>query len=246
MTLFIAICDDDKRIGAELEATIETILDKQCINYKIDVYFTGEELCKKMEQGTYYNLIFLDIEFAQNAINGVMVGKIIRDEHHNEMVDIVYISWKTKYIIELFANRPFDFLQKPLDNDKIEPVLQKYIKLSGLWAEDFTYKIGHDTYKVQIKDIVYLQAVKRKIVLHLADGRKDEFYGTLKEVYKNQLQMHDFIFIHAAYVVNYDHIAVIKYDQISLTADGGALPISPQKRKDARDKYFTITERRRG
>ena len=246
MTLFIAICDDDKHIGADLETTLMDILGKQGINYKIDIYFTGEELCRKMEQGSYYNLIFQDIEFAQNAINGVAVGNIIREVHQNEMVSIVYISWKTKYALELFANRPFDFLQKPLDYEKVEPVVQKYIQVNGLWSEDFTYKVGHDTYKARIKDIVYLQSAKQKIVLHLADGRKEEFYGALKKVYQDQLQRHDFIFIHAAYVVNYDYIEVVKYDHVVLQADRTTLPISPQKRKDARDKYFAINERRAG
>jgi len=31
-----------------------------------------------MENGAIYNLIFMDIEFAKNAINGVEVGRLIR------------------------------------------------------------------------------------------------------------------------------------------------------------------------
>jgi len=245
MTLFVAICDDDKRVSAELEIFLTDIFDKLNIKYEIDVYFTGESLCEKMGNGTHYNLIFLDIEFAKNAINGIQVGRTIREAHRNHMAAIVYISWQMAYSMQLFAIRPFDFLIKPLDYKKIEPVVKAYVNIAGVWSGDFTYKSGHDNYKLQIKDIVYLQSVGRKIVLHLTDGRKEEFYGSLKEVYQDQLQGFDFIFIHSSYVVNYDHIAVVKYDKVILTSDATPLPISQPKRKEVREAYYEITERRR-
>ena len=245
MTIFVAICDDEKRIGAELERAVLDILGKMNVKVEIDVYFTGEDLCAKMEAGAHYNLIFLDIAFAKNAINGVEVGRLIRKAHQNNMVSIVYISWEMKYSMQLFEIRPLHFLIKPLNYKKVEEVVRTYLELAGLWSGDFTYKIGHDSYKVQVKDIVYLQSMKRKLILHLADGRKEEFYGTLKAAYQEQLQRFDFLFIHVSYVVNYDYIAAVKYDELLLT-DGRALPISRQKRREVTEAYCTITERRRG
>ena len=246
MTLFIAICDDERRIGAELERVVMDILDKINISCEIDVYFTGEDLCLKMENGAHYNLIFLDIEFAQNSINGVEVGRLIREAHDNNMVSIVYISWEMKYSMQLFDIRPLNFLLKPLDYAKVEQVVRTYLKLSGLCSGDFTYKVGHNVYKVQLRDIVYLQSDKRKLILHLADGSKEEFYGILKDVYQEQLQRYDFLFIHASYVVNYDYIAAVKYNELILTNKKTPLPISQQKRKKVREAYYEIMEKRRG
>ena len=245
MVLFVAICDDEKRIGTELENALIDIFSKLNIKYEIDIYFTGEELCAKMERGAHYNLIFLDIEFAKNAINGVEVGRHIREEHCNHMVSIVYISWEMKYCMQLFDIRPLNFLIKPLDYEKVGQVINTYLSISGLWSGDFTYKAGHDTYKVYIKDIVYIQSVKRKLILHLADGRKEEFYGTLKEVYQEQLQRFDFLFIHAAYAVNYDYIAAVKYDELILSNSVASLPISQPRRKEVREAYYNIMEKRR-
>jgi DNA-binding LytR/AlgR family response regulator len=245
MTLFVAICDDERRIGAELERSIMDILGKMNVKCEIDVYFTGEELCSKMEAGAHYNLIFLDIEFAKNAINGVEVGRLIRKAHHNNMVSIVYISWEMKYSMQLFDIRPLHFLLKPLDYEKVEEVIRTYLELAGLWSGEFTYKVGHDTYKVQIKDIVYLQSAKRKLIIYLAAGKREEFYGTLKEVYQEQLQRFDFLFVHASYVVNYDYIAAVKYDELILMDGITSLPISRHKRKEVTEGYCTITERRR-
>jgi len=69
-------------------------------------------------------------------------------------------------------------------------------------------------------------------MLYLADGRKEEFYGTLKEVYQEQLQRFDFILIHASCIVNYDYIAIAKYDEMVLIDSITSLPISQPKRKE--------------
>ena len=244
MSLFIAICDDEKRICAELESALIGILGKLNIEYEIDVYFAGEELCAKMESKAHYNLVFLDIEFAKNAINGVEIGKFIREEYRNDMVSIVYISWEMKYSMQLFDIRPFNFLIKPLDYNKVEQVIKTYLDISRLWLEVFTYKIGHGIYKVQIKDIIYMQNDMRKVVLHLSDGRKEEFYGTLNEVYEKQLQSFDFFFIHASYLVNFDYIAALKYNEVVLT-NGSTLPLSKPKKAGAREAYYEIMEKRR-
>jgi len=246
MTQFVAICDDERAIGSELERVIMNILGKMNIKYEIDVYFTGEDLHLKMKNGAHYNLIFLDIEFAQNSINGVEVGRLIREAHNNNMVSIVFISWEMKYSMQLFDIRPLNFLIKPLCYKKVEQVIKTYLKLTGLWSGDFTYKIAHDVFKVQLRDIVYLESDKRKIILHLSDGRKEEFYGILKEVYQEQLQKYDFLFIHASYVVNYDYITAVKYNELILTNGIMPLPISQHKRKDVREAYYEIMEKRRG
>jgi DNA-binding LytR/AlgR family response regulator len=98
---------------------------------------------------------------------------------------------------------------------------------------------------VQIKDIVYLESTKRKITLHLTDGRKTEFYGTLKEIYQQQLQKFDFLLIHASFAVNYDYISALKYDEVVLADGVTTLPVSRNKRNEVREAYYAIVERRR-
>jgi DNA-binding LytR/AlgR family response regulator len=244
--IIVAICDDEKGIGAKLESDLIDIFGKLNVKHEIDVYFTGEELCRKMESGAHYDLIFLDIEFARNEINGIEVGRLIREAYNNDVVSIVYISWERKYSLQLFDIRPLNFLIKPLDYEKLEQVVRTHLKIAGLWSRDFTYKIGHDTFKVRIKDIVYLESAGRKLILHLADGRKEEFYGTLKEVYQEQLQGFDFLFIHSAYVVNYDYIATLKYNELILFGSESVLPVSHRKRKEIGEAYYAILERRMG
>ena len=244
--IYIAVCDDEIKIGAELERALIDIFSKLNIKHEIDVFFTGEELHRKMEAGSHYDLIFLDIEFAHSEINGVEVGRLIRDVHQNYFASIVFISWEQKYALQLFDIQPLNFLVKPLKNEKIEEVVKKYLKIAGFLSGAFTYKIGHDSFKVQIKDIIYLESRDRKLVLHLADGRKEEFYGSIKGVYEEQLKQFDFLFIHNSYVVNFDYITALKFSEVFLVDSVTPLPISRHRRNEARESYSEIIKKRMG
>ncbi|MCL2387611.1 MAG: LytTR family DNA-binding domain-containing protein [Defluviitaleaceae bacterium] len=241
----IAICDDEERIVSELKNDLAKVFIRLDITYTIDSYFTGEDLCNKMKSGTHYDLIFLDIEFAHDKVNGVEVGKLIRETYLNDVVAIVFISWEKKYSMQLFDIRPLNFLTKPLEYIKVEKIIQTYLRLSKTGERIFVYKIGRDFLKAQVKDIIYVESYDRKLILHMTNNRKEEFYGTIKDVYQ-QLQKFDFLCIHASYVVNYDHIEMMKFCELKLTGMKNLLPISQNKRKEVRDEYCTIMERRRG
>jgi len=243
--VYVAICDDEIIIGAELERALIDIFNKLSVKCEIDVFFSGEELSAMIEAGTHYDLIFLDIEFAQSKINGVDVGRRIRDIHNNYMVSIVYISRVKSYALELFDIQPLNFLIKPLKHEKIEDVIKKYIKASALWARDFIYKIGHDTHKAQIKDIIYIESYGKKLRLHLANGQNEEFYGSIKEVYQEQLKRFDFLFIHSSYIVNYDYVTALKFNHVMLIDRLTPLPISKHRKNEVRQQYYEIMEKRR-
>jgi DNA-binding LytR/AlgR family response regulator len=243
--VYVAVCDDETKIGAEVEHALMKILNNLQVEHDIDVFFSGDELCRRMETGAHYDLIFLDIEFAKNEINGVEVGRLIRDAYQNNNVSIVYISREKDYAFQLFEIRPLNFLIKPLEHDILEKTVQTYLKIAGLWSSEFSYSVGRDTFKVKVKDIVCIESSDRKLILHFADGRTDEFYGSLKEVYQEQLKKFDFLFIHASYVVNFDYISAIRYNQLSLVGSVTPLPISQSRRNDIRESYYAIMKRRR-
>ena len=242
MTLKVAVCDDEKQICRDLEAALKKILDMLNIGYEIDTYSSGERLCKKMEQQAHYDLFFLDIEFAKGEINGVEVGKRIRDYFEQQAASIVYISWEKKYSYDLHKIRPIDFLIKPLEYEKIEEAVTTHLKIFRLLADDFVYKVQHDTFRVKVNNIVYLESDKRKLVLHLSDGKKEVFYGTLKEVYMEQLQKFDFLLIHKSYAVNYSFISALKRESLVLTT-GATLPVSRSKKDEVEEAYFSIMKR---
>jgi len=245
----IAVCDDEKQTTAELEHILTDILGGMNLDHEIACFLSGNELCHTLETGVRYDLIFLDIEFSKNEINGVEAGRLIREAHHDNTASIVYISWAKRYAMQLFQIRPLDFLIKPLSREKIEKTIKTYIKIAALSAGgkgEITYKKGHATHNVRIRDIIYLEARDRKVIIHRSDGTEDDFYGALKDVYEEQLKENDFLFIHASYAVNYDYVTVVKYNAFHVVGSLAPLPVSRNRKDEVREQYSAIMKRRMG
>ena len=240
----IAICDDETKLGKELEEALCGAFEKLNIECEIDVYLTGEEICEKIRVGLHYDLIFLDINFGNSDFSGINVGEFIRDSCQNNKTSIVYMSWEKSYALKLFKIRPLDFLIKPLNNDEIENTVKTFLRLSKDWSKDFTYKKGHFTWRVQVADIMYFESQKRKVVIHLAQGGREEFNGSLKKTYKEQLEGLDFLFVSNSFVVNYDYITSINYKALFVRDNPNPIPISQKNRNETREKYLEIVKRR--
>lgn len=222
----IAICDDEITICSAIE---QVILDysKTCLEtIDVEVFTSGEELCRFMEEEEDFDLIFLDIELMK--MNGIEVGKKIRDEMKNEIVQIVYISGKDNYYLELFEVRPMHFLHKPIEAEKIIKDVEKAMDLSGRLNNFFTYKQNHNTYKVAIKDILYFEAENRQVKI-ITNKSVIKFYGSLEEVYR-EVEKYHFLYIHKSYVVNYAHISRFGHKEVTMSNDT-VLPISQQRRR---------------
>ena len=98
--LHIAIVDDEAGVCGQIEMLIQEYAEKQKTEIEIDVLFSGEELIRFLSQRKSYDLILLDIELAE--LNGVAVGKIIREKFDDYATKIAYVSGKTHYAMELF------------------------------------------------------------------------------------------------------------------------------------------------
>ncbi len=222
----IAICDDENIICSEIEQAIMNYCKVSLIEIDVEVFTSGEELCQFMNKEEEFDLIFLDIELKH--MNGVEVGRIIRDEMKNETVQIVYISGKDNYFLELFEVRPMHFLQKPITPEKIIKDIEKAMELAGRLNHVFSFKQSHNTYKVAVKDILYFEAENRQVKMITAQSQIN-FYGSMEEVFR-EVEKYRFLYIHKSYLVNYAHVIVFGHKELTMS-NGTVLPISQQRRR---------------
>lgn len=233
--LRIAICDDDNFVCSQLEEILLNLGEVYLEKLDIDIFYSGMELDKSIQNGESYDLIFLDIEMEH--MNGVEFGTKLRNEYENEITLIIYISSMENYAMQLFQARPMDFIIKPLNYEKISKVFETALRLILKDNEVFQYQTGHTVCKAPLKDILYFESVNRKINI-ITTRRKDIFYGILNDIYKN-LQAYNFIYIHKSFLVNYNHIVKFEYRQVTMS-DNRILPISQQNRKAVRSLQLRI------
>lgn len=228
--LSIAICDDDVLICSGLEKILIRYAKRVLIDFEIETYSSGESLYEDLKKGSYYDLIFLDIELKQES--GIEIGKRIREELKLESIQIVYISAYESYALDLFRIHTMDFLIKPLNEERIGEVLDRVIHLLNISGQVFTYKSGRDRKKVLIRDILYFKSNRREIHLVMANGYVD-FYGPLEEILAN-LQEFQFFSCHKSYLVNYNQVKEFKYEAL-IMSNGDVIPVSQGKRKEVRN-----------
>lgn len=225
----IAICDDEIAICSYIE---NVILDyKKCYlcDIETEVFYSGESLCKTIEDNDVFDLIFLDIEM--HALSGVEVGKIIRIQMNDYNTKIIYISGKDTYDRQLFDIYPLHFLSKPLSAEKIIDDIQIAIRISDKFGATFCYKKNYERISLYIKDILYFESLDRKVKVVFTTG-EDEFYGSMVNILP-RITGHHFIQIHRSYIINYNYVSKFKYDEVVMI-NGTSLPISQSNKKHIR------------
>lgn len=235
----IAVCDDDYTICTELEKIILEYKEQNNKELTVDVFYSGEYLIKHIKDNNSFDLIFLDIELGE--INGVEVGNIIRKDFDDYITKIVYISSKNHYDRQLFEVQPLHFLEKPLDKYKVFKDINLAIKILNKQNDWFSFKIGHEIYKMPIKEIIYFESLDREIRLV---GVKEivQFYDKIETILKRVSEFR-FMNPHRSYLINYDHVISIKKDTI-IISNGDKIPLSRLKNKEIRELQIFYEEDR--
>lgn len=83
------ICDDEKNTCAEIEQMLRHFAFEKCVKLEVDVFFDGNALTRYLKQEKAPDILFLDIELP--GVNGVEIGKYIRDILRNSEMFLVYI-----------------------------------------------------------------------------------------------------------------------------------------------------------
>ena len=226
----VAICDDEEYTCMEIEKFILEYAKNANIKVHIDIFGTGEEFKEKILDKAYYDIAFLDIELL--TVSGIDIANYIRNDLENEALQIIYISSKQQYAMDLFKTRPMDFLVKPLSKEAVSNDFEQAVKLIERENQSFEFNIGHNSYKRYYKEIMYFQSYSRKIVL-VTDSGMIEFYGKLDQV-MSKLAGTDFIRIHKSYLVNCYFIVEYSYDWVKMK-DGAVFTISKVNRTRIRD-----------
>ena len=178
------------------------------------------------------DLIFLDIELG--GMNGVELGRRIREERQDYNTKIVYISSKDCYDRQLLDLSPLGFVSKPLNKDRIITMVLRAQKMMEQLEDQemFTYLKNKEVYRVDYNDIIYFESLNHNVRIVTMKG-DDEFYDTMSNV-KKKLPPDRFIQTHRSVYVNYTQIKQATYESL-LMNNNETLYISKRKRPDVRD-----------
>ena len=219
----IAVCDDEVSTCSKIEKAILDFAKGRGFQVETEVFYSGEGLNRVVSED---DLVFLDIMLLE--MDGVRLGRKIREELGNERISIVYISSRESYAMSLFSVRPLDFLIKPVIRERLYGTLDTFLRLRENGAGEFLYKAGKSLGRLYLDQILYFACNGKKVEIHASLGGR-EFYGNMREVW-SQVEGKGFLAIHKSYVVNTAYVSVYRYDSVELS-DGVVIPVSQRYRK---------------
>jgi DNA-binding LytR/AlgR family response regulator len=237
--LSIAICDDDKSDAAKIEALIKDYMSLKQMPYQLKRFHSGEELLEAKE---VFELLFLDI--ALGKMNGIQVGKLIRETNHN--AKIIYTTSYKQYCKQA-VNRvhAFAYLVKPITKDKMDRQLDEILQcIVEEHEKEETVKFeileitddGELEVRIkdfEVKDIYYFEYFNRKIKIKLE--HEEYFFRDKMKDLADKMQIHNFEICHQCFLINLRHVKKIKGYDVFLN-NNDKIPVSQKKSADFRKK----------
>ena len=218
--LNIAICDDSELICHFLVNKIESYFQGVCKDIDIKIFNSSEDFLNynNLEK---INLLFLDIEIDEKS--GIDIARDIREKFNYNNINIIFISAHKEYALDLFKSRPIDFLVKPINDQNLYDVLDRFIKIVEQTSNYFKYKIKNNILLKDINSILFFESIGRKIKI-VTEKDEDMFYGNLKNI-NEELEKFNFIQTHNSFLVNKKYITKITNTELFIK-DSIRIPIS--------------------
>lgn len=218
----IAICDDNREFVNAMEQVILQFSKTRQVPIEVDGFVDGATLLKAIEQyDENYDLIFLDIELGNYS--GVDVGKRLRRNIRYEAIQLVFVSAKENYAMQLFDLRPMNFLVKPIQAERVIYILEEYGRLYDFLPHFVEFGKGGSRVRIEERSIIYLQSMAKRIQIVTTD-RTLYVYGKLSDL-SLQLNAHTFCAVHKSYVVNLRYVAMFGKTQVHMV-NGVDIPVS--------------------
>ncbi len=195
--LKIAICEDEDNQRQGLVNIIEKDLNLIKKQYKIFQFANGEELITSILD---FDIYFLDI--LMDKLTGIDVAKKIRCI--NEKAIIIFISGIKDYVFQAFDVRAFNYILKPVQEEKLKEVLYSAVDQFEKKDKFIVTKTISQKTKIFLKDIMYIESEKRKLKVH-TNYDIIEYYYKLSDI-EQELYKDNFFRCHKSYIVNLEYV----------------------------------------
>ena len=226
----IAICEDSQLDRELLVDVVGHYAAQRSRAIQVTAYDGGLGLVRDMEDGGYYDLVFLDN--LMDDMLGIQVARRLRELNYQG--PLVFISSTDAYAVAGYEVSAAAYLLKPYDYQTVAAVLDKFLPETG---PEERYAIRRRAAVIQLpyQDILFVESQNAKCILHCRDGQTHVVYKTLNTV-EGELGDRRFLRCHQSFLVNMDQVQ--SADQAFHLSSGDAVPIRQRELKRIRERYL--------
>ena len=219
----IAICDDEANIRDYLSSLIGA---QSCPCEIVEYASAGDCLADHRE----IDLLFLDIELAPSCLDGMELARKIRERATMTQPVIIFVTGYERYVFDAFDVGAFQYLLKPVDEEKFAQVFARAVAQIGTAKEKpgrvLTLQSANTSKTVPLDSIYYIESSNHKVELHLKDGE----FACYAKIGDLELELQEQFFrIHKGYLVNLSYVDGYSKTEVTLT-NGEKLLLSKYKK----------------
>lgn len=229
----IAVCDDNPKELERIKGCFCRIQGYDLVCSYFDSTSTVMEILKT--ENSPYDLYILGIEMP--GMNGLKLAKSIREKDSRAL--FVFLTSYTRYMKDVFDVVTFDFIEKPISDEKLLQILERAATYLNITSQHFSFGYRASRYSLKYDRILYIEKKGRQALIHtFEDVYKTNM--TLEEIWK-QLNPKSFVHIHSSYIINLYNLDR-KDNEIAIMRNGEKLHITKGYRRELAMRHYEFVQ----
>ena len=229
----IAVCDDNPKELERIKGCFCRIQGYDLVCSYFDSTSTVMEILKT--ENSPYDLYILDIEMP--GMNGLKLAKSIREKDSRAL--FVFLTSYTRYMKDVFDVVTFDFIEKPISDEKLLQILERAATYLNITSQHFSFGYRASRYSLKYDRSLYIEKKGRQALIHtFEDVYKTNM--TLEEIWK-QLNPKSFVHIHSSYIINLYNLDR-KDNEIAIMRNGEKLHITKGYRRELAMRHYEFVQ----
>ncbi|HLT07947.1 MAG TPA: response regulator transcription factor [Cyclobacteriaceae bacterium] len=168
------------------------------------------------------DLIFLDIQMPD--LTGMELARVLEGNKRDRKPRIIFTTAYNQFAIEGYKVDALDYLLKPFNYEEFLRASTKAYNLANVsqtqeeeeQAEYLFLKVEYQLVKVMLKDIIFIEAYKDYVKVHLTNKPAPLLSLTSLKSLEDLLPAKQFMRIHRSYIVSLDHIQSITKNSVNM------------------------------
>lgn len=230
----IAICDDSVIDCLLSKFLISEYFKKRKMTCSIITYETGAKLLSDFENGTVFDIVFMDIYVGDEL--GIDVAGKLRNEGYDNL--LIFSTITPEYAIASYSVKANGYILKPFSGERIESVLNRVLEH---YVRDYIrIKVRNSYVNIMYSDIIYIESRNNRCILHTAD-EEYPLYMKLDDIEQQMLDEKSlFLRCHRSYIINMDHVTAV--DEQFRLDNGDSVLIRSRSRAQIKKTYIAYSQ----
>lgn len=227
----IAICEGSDIDRGLFSDILVSYFNSKSLTVSVKQYQNGIELLGDIEDGKWYDSIFIDIYMGN--VHGIEIARHLRKMGYDGK--LVFLTMSTDYVVESYEVEASGYILKPYDYKAVENILNRITNYTSVSNISYYVKQRSKYVSIPYHEIIYIESNNSKCILHRTEGRDYNIYKRLDEI-EEELSDKRFLRCHQSYLVNMDYI--LQVDKQFILTTGDCVLIRQRDVKAIRDKYY--------